>query len=452
MLADAANALCRERGIEERFHVHHGSLSRAIREDVERAMKDAPPDTAICSSTLEMGIDIGSVRTVGQVGPPWSVASLVQRLGRSGRRDGEPRRLRLYIADDADPRSQDPTRRLPLDLVQTVAVLELMLHDRWIEPMRPASLDLSTLVQQIVALIAETGGLRPDDAHRRLCVDGPFRAVSPGLLARILRGLGRRDIVEQAPGGEIILGLAGERLRASREFYAAFDAPRQFTVRAGDTALGSLPLSMPPAEGDHLVLAYQALGGPAGRYRPSRGAVTGPAGAPTFSGLSARFTPGCAAMRESRRSARGDVPRRPPPPASATPRSVARTRASRPDRWPSPRCRSASCSPGAAHPADHRRGGPITRHRGTRARSRSPAAVLPTRCVALAVGRVGRARCSRSAPFVRPRAVAKHDALLDDDVLDASIAADRLDVAGALAVVREVLGEDVRSAGAGRGD
>lgn len=461
VLADAANALCRERGIEERFHVHHGSLSRAIREDVERAMKDAPPDTAICSSTLEMGIDIGSVRTVGQVGPPWSVASLVQRLGRSGRRDGEPRRLRLYIADDADPRSQDPTRRLPLDLVQTVAVLELMLYDRWIEPMRPASLDLSTLVQQIVALIAETGGLRPDDAHRRLCVDGPFRAVSPGLLARILRGLGRRDIVEQAPGGEIILGLAGERLRASREFYAAFDAPRQFTVRAGDTALGSLPLSMPPAEGDHLVLAgrrwvvrrvdtdrLEVL------VEPARGA-----GAPTFSGSVGEVH---ARVRERMREVLAD----PPAATYLDDRAAARLRdAAAVARDEGLAARSLAQSALSECIVLAWSGTRIQQTIAAAVRSRGIAA--HAREVSITCG--GPADTVRGAlaewaaqaesgfavalaPFVRPRAVAKHDALLDDDVLDESIAADRLDVAGALAVVREVLGEGVRAAGAGRGD
>lgn len=65
------------------FHPHHGSLAKELREDVERALKDpGRPATAICTTTLEMGIDIGAVRAVGQIGPPPSVASLRQRLGR----------------------------------------------------------------------------------------------------------------------------------------------------------------------------------------------------------------------------------------------------------------------------------------------------------------------------------------------------------------------------------
>jgi hypothetical protein len=79
------------------FVVHHGSISKDLREEAEAQLKSGIPTTAVCSSTLEMGIDIGSVRAVGQVDTPWSVASMVQRLGRSGRHDGDTAIMRMYV-------------------------------------------------------------------------------------------------------------------------------------------------------------------------------------------------------------------------------------------------------------------------------------------------------------------------------------------------------------------
>jgi len=89
--SDLLRRRCEREGIPNEFWPHHGSLSREIREDTEAALKAGNrPATAICTTTLELGIDIGSVKSVAQIGPPPSVAALRQRLGRSGRRPGEP--------------------------------------------------------------------------------------------------------------------------------------------------------------------------------------------------------------------------------------------------------------------------------------------------------------------------------------------------------------------------
>ena len=85
--------MCEASGAPNEFFPHHGNLSKELREDVEAALKDrGHPTTAVATTTLEMGIDIGSVQSVAQLGAPPSVAALRQRLGRSGRR-GEAGRL-----------------------------------------------------------------------------------------------------------------------------------------------------------------------------------------------------------------------------------------------------------------------------------------------------------------------------------------------------------------------
>ena len=89
--ADRLRELCEREHLPQEFYPHHASLSREHRDFVERRLKDAAkPTTAVCTSTLELGIDIGDVTCVAQIGAPFSVAALRQRLGRSGRREGQP--------------------------------------------------------------------------------------------------------------------------------------------------------------------------------------------------------------------------------------------------------------------------------------------------------------------------------------------------------------------------
>jgi len=252
--ADLCRDICRTEGLPDSFLVHHGSLSKEIREDAEAEMKSGRLRTTLCSSTLELGIDIGNVRMVGQIGPPWAVAGFKQRLGRSGRRDDEPRIGRMYIACRELGAEAELLHRLHLELIQAIAITELLLEG-WLEPLRPATCDLSTLTHQVISTIAETGGLGVADLYARLCKIGPFRAVEPALFTRLLRCLGDRDVVEQTAQGDLILGLFGERLRSERDFYAAFLTPDEFTVLHGERNIGTLPLRIVPKPGEHIILA-----------------------------------------------------------------------------------------------------------------------------------------------------------------------------------------------------
>ncbi len=107
---------------------HHGSLSREMREDTEAALKAGNrPATAVCTTTLELGIDIGSVKSVAQIGPPAVRAALRQRLGRSGRRPGEPAILRSYVVESAVAVESPISDRLRESLVQSAACIRLLL-------------------------------------------------------------------------------------------------------------------------------------------------------------------------------------------------------------------------------------------------------------------------------------------------------------------------------------
>jgi ATP-dependent Lhr-like helicase len=150
--ADLLRKMCEEQHLPNEFWPHHGSLSKDLREDAEAAIKDkSRPVSIVCTSTLEMGIDIGSVVSIAQVGVPPSVASMRQRLGRSGRRDGDPAILRIYIQEDELTEKSDPSDCLRSGLVQTIAMVRLLLA-KWYEPPPAGGLYLSISLQRIGAL------------------------------------------------------------------------------------------------------------------------------------------------------------------------------------------------------------------------------------------------------------------------------------------------------------
>ena len=238
------------------FLLHHGSLSRELREDAEQELKSGNPVTVICTSTLELGIDIGAAHAVGQVGPPPSVSSLVQRVGRSGRRDDEPQILRLYTLDEAITEHSSLTKRLFPQLIRSIALVELHLQN-WLEPPHDERLHLSTCVHQIFSVLRQTGGATAAHLYDVLCERGAFRRIEQSEFTTLLRDLAGKQLIEQIPTGELLLAPAGERIVESRDFYAAFASRIEYSVEHESQRIGVLPQDSLPAEGEFLLLGGQ---------------------------------------------------------------------------------------------------------------------------------------------------------------------------------------------------
>ena len=243
--ADALRELSERAHFPVEFFPHHASLSREHRMDLESRLSTHPATTAVCTSTLELGIDIGDIKCVAQIGPPFSVASLRQRLGRSGRRTGTAAILRMYQIETAPSTTSHPLDRLHLGLIRSIAMVELLAKG-WCEPPLPQALHLSTLIHQILSVIAEHGGRSAICLYETLCKRGPFRCVDPPIFERVLRQLGRPDValIEQAPDGALLLGREGERLVEHYSFYAVFQTPQEYRIVAGQKVLGTLPIVM----------------------------------------------------------------------------------------------------------------------------------------------------------------------------------------------------------------
>lgn len=245
LFADGLREMCERLNLPQEFYPHHASLSRDHRHFIEQRLKDGhPPTTAVCTSTLELGIDIGDVKCVAQIGAPFTVASLRQRLGRSGRREGQPAILRQYAIEAAVDAKSNFVDRLRLGLVRSIAMIELLIEG-WCESPRPQALHLSTLVHQILSVIAERGGVRAKRLFSTLCQSGPFTAIDEGTFAEVLRSLGDPNIalIEQADDGLLLLGKKGEKLVEHYSFYAVFQTPEEFRLISDGRELGSIPVT-----------------------------------------------------------------------------------------------------------------------------------------------------------------------------------------------------------------
>lgn len=250
------NNLCVQQQVPNEFWPHHGSLSKEIRAETEAALKQQNcPATAICTNTLELGIDIGSVKSVAQIGSPPSVANLRQRLGRSGRRKGEPAILRSYCIEDAISGQASLATELRLNTIKMIAMISLLLEG-WFEPPATNGFHLSTLIQQMLSAIAQYGGTTISQLYTLLCAqNAPFSCVSIENFITLVRYLGKKEVLIQDSSGVLLHGRVGEKLFNHYTFYAAFVIDEEFRMVANGKTLGTIPISQMLAVGQRILFA-----------------------------------------------------------------------------------------------------------------------------------------------------------------------------------------------------
>lgn len=236
------NQACRGQALSPRYIAHHSSLAKQDREHAELLLKSGHEAvSAVCSSTLELGVDIGEVESTVQVGPPPSVASLRQRLGRSGRR-GSPAILRACIA--LPPLGPSPAipHVLAFPLVKLIACINL-LGKGWCEPASSSGLHLSTLVQQILSVIASDNGATAGELWRKLVADNLFGHLTTEEFKQLLKYLHGKDLLVQDSTGTLLLGQKGERYVNHYEFYNAFSVDEMLKVSHAGHIIGEIAVS-----------------------------------------------------------------------------------------------------------------------------------------------------------------------------------------------------------------
>ncbi|QWC19369.1 DEAD/DEAH box helicase [Halorubrum sp. 2020YC2] len=167
----------REGGTDDptEIELHHGSLSKEVRVDVEDRFKSGDLDGLVCTSSMELGIDVGRVDHVVQYGSPREVARLLQRVGRAGhRRDLVSEGTVVTQGGDDTLEAMAIARRAGEELV---------------EPANIHHGSLDTVANQIVGLVMDEGGVHAREAYETVTNAYPFRDLSEPRFQEVVREL-----------------------------------------------------------------------------------------------------------------------------------------------------------------------------------------------------------------------------------------------------------------------
>ncbi|MBD2452167.1 DEAD/DEAH box helicase [Nostoc sp. FACHB-152] len=242
-----------EQGQPDIYHVHHGSISASLRQTAENAMREPnQPAVTAATLTLELGIDIGHLERVIQLESPLSVASFLQRLGRAGRR-GASADMRFVCAEEEPLSEAYLTEQISWQLLQCIAIIQLYLEERWIEPIKPMKYPLSLLYHQTMSILLAEKELSPAALAKQVLNLPPFAAISKDDFKLLLRYLIDIDHLQQTEQGKLIIGLTGEKVVGKFQFYAVFADNQEYIVKQETTEIGSIVT--PPPVGNQFGLA-----------------------------------------------------------------------------------------------------------------------------------------------------------------------------------------------------
>lgn len=224
------------------YFSHHSSVNRELREYVENFAKTNTRHNFCisCTSTLELGIDIGSVDEVVQIDATHSIASLIQRVGRSGRRDGQPSNLILYATQ-------------PWKLLQSLACWQLY-KEGFIEPPLVTEKPYDILLHQLLSVVKGHSGIDIQLLLEQLKNNFAFSGINEEELRQIVDHLLETGMLEKIRN-EVIIGIDGERIVNNKDFYSVFKTEENFKVVNAGNEIGEIPFSPLAIEDQNILLA-----------------------------------------------------------------------------------------------------------------------------------------------------------------------------------------------------
>ncbi len=217
------------RGRGTTVFVHHSSVSAEERREAEASFQSGADVCIACTSTLELGIDVGDLDAVYQANAPSSVSSFLQRLGRTGRRANAVANT-TFFCDNRDA------------VLQAIALVELA-RARWVESVPVQTRCWPVLVHQLFAMALQFGGISAERAWEQLARVPDFSGIPREEFDKVLRHLVKEQYLWES-GGLLSLGERAEKTYGRKNFaelYAVFSSPVLYAVQASSGRdIGSL--------------------------------------------------------------------------------------------------------------------------------------------------------------------------------------------------------------------
>ncbi|MBV7533819.1 DEAD/DEAH box helicase [Chitinophaga sp. sic0106] len=228
-----------ELNLNSRFPVkvktHHSSVSKHLREEAENSIKNATEmslNAIISTSTLELGIDIGELDQVIQIGSLTSAGSFLQRVGRTGRRTGRPQFFRGLCSD-------------PEELLLLVGCVSLGLK-RQSENINISTSAFHILAHQIICFCLQERGATPEQIWPVLSKAFCFSSITRAQFDKLVDAMISTNYLRSEAFGVLLIGIEAEQkfLKANwKRLFAIFDSGPMYNVVDGKKVIGTLDAS-----------------------------------------------------------------------------------------------------------------------------------------------------------------------------------------------------------------
>jgi len=239
--------LAKEKSEPDVFFVHHGSISKELREFAENQMKNSEtPLITGATVTLELGIDLGDLDRIIQTGSPTSVSSLAQRLGRSGRR-GAAAEMCFVFNEEPTEEKTIFYKKVNWYFIKCIALIELF-RENWIEPKEMQKYPYNILVHQTLSFLYSYGEASAGVVAKNLLTREIFKNIELEDYKELLQFLLAKELIEKTEDGKILIGEKGEYVANNFEFYTVFENPKEYTVRDNAQVIGTLYNPLPVGE------------------------------------------------------------------------------------------------------------------------------------------------------------------------------------------------------------
>lgn len=225
--SEKTSRLLKELGINAK--VHHSSISKNLREISEEKLKNSSEEMCLCcTSTMELGIDVGELDIVMQFNCPSTVASFRQRMGRTGRRQGTISHYEFCVENE-------------FALINAIAIVELA-RKQWIESAHTPLASYTVLFQQLFSMIEQKFGLNKLYFKDVISKSGSFKSIDEEKVEQFMDYLLNKNYIEYS-NGEYILGSETEKKYGYdliMNFISVFETLPEYSIVYRNKEIGTL--------------------------------------------------------------------------------------------------------------------------------------------------------------------------------------------------------------------